>query len=810
MNAPIRPSMPVRATYGEKDNMHTLLSCSGDGHALPATLAGFTDKPQGHLGPGECWWPSVGCGPFGDWWAIWWSVPDDRAARAGMARAEVALWPLEDVSEIDDLGEVMESLNGGMPVPAGSPKLLAAVAEALIRDSDAPLIADLQVWPSVLAGLWPRLWPAARREFSAWVTLSPPQMGDSKYIPWLYAVPSGREKQWPSNVIVNPLDTPTISRGARWLMGNSDATLDELLVECPFPDGSATHLNRIARAAERLDRVRSAPDAASGTELARTLAAIDPRPTGALQLKKEALRAVCMNLASSPLSAIRHLANLDATHFPADAMPSTALREWVSDQLPNLPPSDLEVALNVFLTGKAQPWWLTAFRDALREGLICLHPAWCNVMLFCLCNIPDLSTLSSNIVNSSELEFGVINAVASSQLTKEELQALRRATYTLGWSRLHATTVWRLLPSLEAIKEQLRFPVNPWDGAEVLLQEAHDEDVVRSAVELGDARLVSTAARLSIAKPILLRSMDLAVIGWRQLWVKHIAEGGNPWPSGIARDVEASKFLHAALTNQYQRGPIARLAPDFAVAALELPGRKKLWSHLDANEASLLVQETAKLLLKKLEQGEEFPQPELALSDAVLTQAEQIKFAAQTLLSIISWNLALEERAVRSWIRQVSLTGEVGRQIGKLIRDRHWNNTANDLYVRFITGEREVLTALSECRDQLLWWERIYVPVPGSAGSTAPTRDDLVRRAGELGGDLAATSLDDIWERAGGSVKVLLAHGTPAERWNQACRKANDGSLHGGLLALVNVLLADLPNNHQLVELLRELLRSSR
>jgi len=85
-----------------------------------------------------------------------------------------------------------------------------------------------------------------------------------------------------------------------------------------------------------------------------------------------------------------------------------------------------------------------------------------------------------------------------------------------------------------------------------------------------------------------------------------------------------------------------------------------------------------------------------------------------------------------------------------------------------------------------------------------------VRRAGELGGDLAATSLDDIWERAGGSVKVLLAHGTPAERWNQACRKANDGALDGGLLALVNVLLADLPNNHQLVDLRRELLRSPR
>lgn len=159
--------------------------------------------------------------------------------------------------------------------------------------------------------------------------------------------------------------------------------------------------------------------------------------------------------------------------------------------------------------------------------------------------------------------------------------------------------------------------------------------------------------------------MDLSVSGWRELWVTHNAGGGNPWPSGIERDVEMSKFLHAALANYYEPGPIARLTADFATAALYLPAREKLWSCLDANEARLLAQETAKLLLKKLDEGESFPQPERALSDAVLTQAGQMKLGAQTLMTIISWNPALEERNVRPWIRQISLAGEAGRQLGK-------------------------------------------------------------------------------------------------------------------------------------------------
>jgi len=727
-----------------------------------------------------------------------------------MARAEVALWPIEDVSEIDDLGKVMESLNGGVPLPIISPNILAGVAEALIRDSDVPVIADLQVWPSVLAGLWPRLWPAARREFSAWVTLSPPQVGDSNYTPWLYAVPTGREKQWPSDVIVNPLETSTISRGARWLMGNTDATLGELLAECPFPDGSATHLNRISRAAERLERVRSSPDAISGTELARTLAAIDPTPTGALQHKKEALNAVCANLAVAPPSAIRALANLDVKHYPADAMPSTALQEWIYDQVPKLPPCELEILLNVFVTGKAQPWWLNAFRHALRDGLNGLQPAWCNVALFWLCNLPNLSELPSNIVNPSELESAVVDVFANAQFTERQLQALRQATHMLGWSRLHASTVWRMLSPVEAFKEQLRFPTIPWDGADFLLKRAPDEDVVLTAVELKDPRLLSAAARLSIAKPTLLRSMDLDLSGWRQLWVRHIAGGGTPWPSGIERDVEASKFLRSALTNHYEPGPIAWLAPDFARAALELPGREKIWSRLDSNESSLLLQETGKLLLEKLGQGAIFPQPERVLCDAVLTQAGLSRLATQTLLTIISWNPALEERVVRNWIRQIRFEDEAGRKIGELIRNRSWNSIAKDLYTRFISGERELIAALRECRDLLWWWDRIHIPVPGSTGNAVPTSNDLVRRAGELGGDLAPTSLDDIWERAGGSRKVLLAHGTPAEKWNDACKKANNGALAGGLLTLVSVLLADLPNNDQLLDLRRELLRSSR
>jgi hypothetical protein len=663
------------------------------------------------------------------------------------------------------------------------------------------------MWPGILAGLWPRLWPAARREFAAWVTLSPPQVGDLKYIPWLYAVPLGREKQWPSHVIVNPLGAQAVSRGARWLMGEPDATLDELLVECPFPDGSVTHLSRIARAAERLDRVRRSPEVVSGTELARTLAAIAPTPTGALRHKTEALSAVHLELATASPSAIRALANLDAGHYPANAMPSAALQRWVLDQLPVVAPSDLMATLKVFVAGQAQSWWLDAFRDALRAGLGSVQPAWCKMALFWMCNMPDVSALSSNIVEPAKLEVGVVNVVENTQLTAEHLQALRRATHILAWSRLHAAAVWLSSPPVKAFAKQLRFPTNAWDGIGLLLKRASDKDLVLSAVELEEPGLLTAAARRTIVNPTLLRPMDLSLAGWRLLWAKHLAGGGVAWPAEVDQDAEASKFLHAIVANHYEPGPIAKLPADFAASVLILPVRDKFWSRMDANEARLLAQETAKIVLETIGNGEAFPQPERPLLDAVFAQAERMKLTAAAIVTLISWIPTIDERAVQIWVRGVSCAGEAGRQLGRAIRDQYWDRIAKDLFNRFLLGDKDVLPALIECKKLLWWWDQLRVPEPGSAGNTALTREDVVRRTGELGGKLAPTSLDDIWERAGGLLKVLPAYGTPAERWNQASRKADSGALAGGLTALVDLLIADLPYNRELTELRNELQR---
>ncbi len=103
---------PLRVRYGAQDNMHGLMEWEGHPARPPAALLGLTDKPPGSYSPGERWWPSVGCGPVENWWALWWTRPDEQALRGGMVRSDVLLWRLDEVGAVESLLPALETLGG--------------------------------------------------------------------------------------------------------------------------------------------------------------------------------------------------------------------------------------------------------------------------------------------------------------------------------------------------------------------------------------------------------------------------------------------------------------------------------------------------------------------------------------------------------------------------------------------------------------------------------------------------------------------------------------------------------------------------
>lgn len=794
---------PLRASYGARDNAHTLLAWDGPGSSPPALLLGLTDKPPGSLGPGDRWWPSVGCGPVEDWWALWWTQPDDQARRAGMVRSEVALWPVAAVGQVDDLRSVMESLSGGATITMPSAPLLGAVAGALLSpDRGRPIVHDLDAWPGVLAALWGRLWAEARRAFSARVAVSPPQGGESIAPPWLYGVPAERVQQWSGQRVIGVgQDAPPLSRAARWLVGEADASMKEVLSALPALPAELQKLRQAARAAEGLDRLRAEATQHHALALLRTLLALAPAGNIAPRLKDEALQVMLRSLGAEPSASVLALANLHAGGLPPLEPLQAALARWVEQRAPDLSPEDAENLFARLSSEKAEAWWRDTVRASLVKGMSGPESRWARAVLRWLGLSGSVDALRDLLPATGDMESRLVAVVNSVELAEPALRQVRLRAQERAWSRLHAWTVPRLLPPTEAFEAQWAFPGDPYAGLTFLVDNLPGAVVVGEAVSKYEARLFEIVAKRTRREPDLLRPMDPSHKAWRALWAAHVTAGGVPWPPGVSREAAGRDVLDAILGGDEPRGLIAALAPDLAKIAIGHPKRAALWDELSSDGHAALLSEVVKAFVRMCHEGHVFSTPEPPLAEAIVRKVRESTPSARMVATLMQWDVRLEERETISWL--CAIRGQewppVADAIGHGVRSRRWNQAAEALYNRRVWMP-EVRPAVEACQDCLPTWQRWVFNFFASNGPRTLDSAPLVHRVADLGARLAPDRLDDLWERAGGERKRLASYGAPDARWRDAATQADLGALKGGLRALIRVLRADYPHNPDLAE----------
>lgn len=810
MTAPVNaPAYPVRARYGERDKTHALLSCTADEALIPATLLELTDKPPGYTPSGERWWPSVGCGPIGQWWVLWWTVPDEHATRGGMVRSEVSLWPLDCAPDIQDLTVEMATLNGGEPFHPAPSEMLATVAESLIAGNiGTPVLGDLDMWPGILAGLWHRLWPDARKCFAARVAISPPAGGESVSPPWLYAVSAGRINQWPNASIIPIALAKTVnaSRGARWVSGETDAIIEELIAANEGIGPDLSGIRRISRAAERLESMRKNANAPAATELLRTLCAIAPERRSLARFKSEALAVLDKTLPSAAVSLVNSLTNIRLVELPADAdaILPRAVEDWAAEQLPQVFGAEPSRFLSLAVTGQAEQWWVVAARAGIRRGIRSDAPVWPPFLLRWLSSTVEKSFSEVLGVNPGTLEDDLFTAASAATMSDAEYAVLRKNARTLRWSRLHALATLSVLPPKEALQSQLTFTPDPISGLKVLVDKIPGSVLVDNAVEINDTVLFSFVARRTVTCPELLGGMRLSEKAWRTLWELHIEAGGVPWPSNVSRDVQVNEYLAFAMSEGQGSSLIARFASDFASAALGFPDRSLLWEALDRGASDALAAAVASLILEKANSGNDVARPEPVLLAAVGHIAAHSDLTAHGAARLLIWQPQISEYAAERMVGRICYWREPGvTKLGQLVLERGWRRIARWFTSQYRFGSSSVLPAIHACVDLYSFWDLLFIPTAPGAEPKKADRNQLILRVADLGSEFASARLDELWQRAGGKSGALLHSGTESERWHDAAAKAASGALGEGLISLVGVLLDELPNNADLKALER-------
>lgn len=795
---------PLRARYGARDNMHALLEWEGT-EPLPADLLGLTDKPPGSYGPGERWWPSVGCGPVGGWWTLWWTEPDEQAQRAGMVRSSVAVWRLEEIGAVADLRPIMESLAGRDAILSPSKELLGAVAEALLpQNVRPPVLQDLDAWPGVIAALWARLWPEARRAFSARVAISPPQGGDSVAPPWIFGVPPERALQWSEyRVIAIPSDPVPLGRAARWLVGEADKVLQEVLVACPRLPADLGGLRRAARAAERLERLRTDPQPGHALDLLRTLVAVAPELEAAAMLKQEALEILVRGFTGVPPALVRSLANLKSFELPVEGALENALDAWTTRHAPHLPLEEVPEFLKLLSPDKAEPWWHRATHAALVKGMARLEPKWAKAALLWLGLPGAAEALRTLLPASDEAEKRLLGVTPDVEMSESALQQLRQQAAERRWSRLHAWAAMRGMPACEALQAQRALPSDQLAGLEFLVEHLPGAVVVEETVSSQDDRLIALLGRRTAREPELMRPLDARQPVWRTLWSAHVAAGGTPWPPGANREVLGRGLLEAILQGEEPQGLVAPLAEALADVALNHPKRATLWNALSSSGRAALLPYVASAIVKLMDTGQPVPFPEPPLVEAVVNKARNFQLSPQALAALLNWNVWLDEHEVIHWIlRPKSVEwAPAAATLGQALHARRWKHAADRLY-ELSKRFPELRPAVVACQELLSPWQRwLFSWREAGARSVETDIAPLIRRVAELGAELATDRLEYIWERAGGERRHLKSGGPPDVLWQHAAALAHRGALKGGLPALVRELKSDLPYSPELHEL---------
>ena len=758
---------------------------------------------------------------MGDWWCLWWTQPDLTVTRAGMVRSEVALWPREHIGMVEDLFPIFSEISGGKALDPASDEILVQVAEAmLVEQGHAVVICEnLDVWPSIIAGIWRRLWPAARMDFSARLALSPPQSGGSSSLPWITGVPICRAQQWQRPYTIVELQTklPTgtqFNRASWFLAGRNDQVMAEILNEISPLQSNIGYLARAARVADNLEKLQNSEKYDDALALLRTLIVMAPITKEAVRYKNVAVATILQCLPDITSEQIESLANLNFSVVGESKRLEENLCSRIGKLVPQLTVEASISLLSKLYQGKAQHWWQSVVRTALLHGLDTLDDVWALAAIRWLA-VPELEEVLIGLIrNGGNVESKLLKAAKEKTWSVFDLEQLHKQAKKRKWSILHAwSLVTKNLSAADAFTEQNGFTDDPVPGFDYLIHTLPAKEVVKTIVAMDDPKLCSMAAKLTKNKPDLLRWIDISKSSSRLLWATHIQIGGQAWPEYFQSTIQGNKLLEVVLSGADSHKLVESVGKNVSQAAADHPRRKELWGKLSAVESNVLLPLVANILIERINTGQTMTQPEPQLSTKLLVLLRTSNPSGRVVCTLFSWNTPLSEHEVIGWFCQFTRSDWqiVATELGQAVLARNWGNAAKKLY-DLRQSIPESMPAVESCKELLSRWDRfkLMLSSPSSRSHHHQDLTELINQIANIGSELAPDGLDEIWERAGGKRMDLESKGTPRMRWQNATRLAANGA-KCSLENLVRELKRDFPMNVQLkdVEEVLHCLRNS-
>lgn len=786
---------PFFATYGNKENSHSMLTWGNPEVKIPGILAGLTDMQPGMGSLGEQWWPSVGCSPVGDLWALWWTEQDTTAPRAGMVRSKVALWPRDEVGAILDLTPWLQQISG-KSIDAPPESMLLAVAQALIFESNKPpIVTALSFWPGILTAIWKQFWPSLREQFSARVVALPLESSHEGNSPVLLGVPPKHVPKWNGHYIIKP-DTvyPETAKVAKWLVDKKNTLIDEILSSFVNPPNSLSSLVKTERITNKLEFFLSNRSPEVALSIIRTLSSIEAVSLDA-RVYADVFKAFANFSQSVSFEFIFSLRNIEAENLPQNKALVRSLENWLCANFNVLTPHEDSLLIDILHdTHGALDWWNKAVKQALNRSWSSMKPAQSERAFYILARGGNyFSTLDEIFPVSKEIETCLVEGADKSDIAIMNYKNIALYAAAKQYSRLNAVFLMKTESPDEALNKQMAFLSNPQPGLAYLVEKLDGKVVISYLLKYQAMDLLPFIAERTKKNPTLLLPLSVKNSTWRRLWRAHISAGGRVWPKTV-ESLCFSELVEVIISGEDSFGLEAIFLNDLPPFIFTSPNRAQVWDKLANDIRENFLEKVAICLLAAMNTSEQCSPPEPPLQKAIanLIKSTPEGLKPKGLLAALEWGI-LDDNTTKNVIERVNAQGflSVGVNIGKYIQKNQWKKSAQTLNER-AKKKIEFKAAALECQQLLPFLKRFF-----SKDSLSSKDAKLLMT--ELGAELFTDRLEHLWVRAGGEKKNLpSASATYASQWGSAISMAANGGLPGGLFSLVNIMLEELPHNENL------------
>lgn len=702
--------------FGERNGSHQLLSSTlHRDDPVTEELRFLVDRPAGHVGPEVVWSPYWGCGPVGDWWAIWRGEENANATRKNMVDSRVLLAPLKAVGEL----ETIETLIGRLCSPdrftsAESTEQLLRALSAGPRPIVVPGFGSI---PALLRLVWPRLWPAARRAFSVRSVFA--DAGDLGTDLAVVAIPAELRALWRSRPVVE-IDGPVA--GPRPPTTAVERAVDEterlLRSNWEVLPADLSILPRVERLASVLREVRRATASTADALVAvRTLEAFGFDMRIDDDVRARLVRCIA-GMHDATITDVRSAALVELRiAAPAEISDVvTGMAAWVAARLSDasLDQKDVLWVLRAQSGNEHATWWRRAVQLGVAAALAERRPDWCAALWRWWSAEPSVTQWVQTLLpQDSMMEEAVLDAPPKCAASP----AIREFFARREWAKLTAF-VLRFAGNLESAIDALRREVaRPEEGLAVLLVDVPVHEMIDLAAKCGWEPLVAMAADKISKESVSVSAATIQLPYSLHLVSRCLADGGMLPGEPVRRAIVDKMIERSADGDRVAVELASRMEPILLVDALRVFERiEGVLANLPAHARERVAAACAREWILGVV-GHASPSPPTPTVRAAIRRVAGDTLAGRpvrAVLECIESSDALEVEA-REWLFAAghSWTPAECERVAALLRNRRWADSVRS----FARSWRRELRAVAWLARDLLHFTESWLLSPPSPTS---------------------------------------------------------------------------------------------